>query len=170
MSGVTSQQSDGQAGRQIKRYLVVVITVVIALLFVRSCHKDKQNTKSAPPTSSGIQVGQSVEEWVLIWILKPGQTSRAGNNSLVLDVEVTKDDTKCFWAVLYDKDGHGMSVKVAGMRLDKIGEDLIGYWTSYTGDGDEGRVYLYKSPGGWTGHMETKSGRRPDCRLERRGQ
>lgn len=158
--------------KAIKILVGIILPFIVLTIFISPkvrAHIEEKNKAAVPSPvmSSGIPTVQPAEEWVFTWKLPPGHTSIGGNNSLQLKVEITKNSQDSFWAVLHDTDGRGADVSVAGLRLGKIGNDLIGEWTNYL-DGDGGKCYLYKTSDGWSGHFEQKNGSRPDCRLEKR--
>jgi hypothetical protein len=105
-------------------------------------------------------------EWVFEWKKKPGEWS-IGRQGHTLAVEITKDTAQDLWLVLHDKKD-GVDIRVAGLRLNKTGEDLIGNWENYL-DGDGGPCYLYKRTAQmWAGHYELKDSSHTDCFLTKK--
>ena len=156
MSSAVSQQSDGQVGRQIKIYITVVMTVVISLLFVRSCHKDAQMERprgvvTTPTASTGTQIVIPKEKWSFRWITPL--------ESYDLSVEIAEDRNGIFRAVLHDTNGHNRDERVAGLTMRWEGENLLGTWTDYV-EGGGGNAYLYKASANlWSGWWECNGGK-----------
>ena len=151
--------------RKVCKVLYWIIGILIFKLVVWGTYDSykKDVHMVSPATSSGIATMQPREEWVFEWQLLPGKMD-GGRNKHTLQVEITKNDTKELWAVLHDKQ-NGQDVSVGGLRLGKVGNDLIGTWSNYL-DGDGGNCYLYKRSGGWSGHYKLRDGSRTDCTLE----
>lgn len=150
--------------------VILFIAVITAVTWPRA--KDIVNWPKAKGAEVSADAGQNRaantniqprEEWVFEWKLKPGEWS-IGRQGHTMKAEVTKDDQDDFWLVLHDQK-NGVDIRVAGLRLSKKGEDLIGNWENYL-DGDGGPCYLYKRTAQmWAGHYELKDGGHTDCFL-----
>jgi hypothetical protein len=138
--------------------LVVFLVVTGIVLFLWYKHIEVKERLVAEIRTTKVTTPK--EEWFFSWRLPPGHYI-GGRNSHILSLEITRNDANSLHAIMHDNGGE----RLAGLRLKKKGQDLIGAWSNYRSD-DGGDCYLYyQAPDVWSGHHTLKGGKKIDCSI-----
>jgi len=146
---------------QTRNYSTVYwIISLIVIAFLTWWLTSFQVQKSVAMTSSEITVVQPVEEWVFTQVNKNGDRP-------IFEVEITKREAGLLQAVI-QRYRNNKRENIAGLRLNEVGDILVGTWVSYIDD-DHGELTMYKQTGNvWSGQYKLQDETTRLCTLKRK--